>query len=53
MANRADIDPAQAKEEILTYCKRKGALVVGVADVDVVERIAPAGFGPRDLMPRV
>ncbi|MCH8154874.1 MAG: hypothetical protein IH786_06370 [Proteobacteria bacterium] len=53
MANRADIDPAQAKDEILAYCKRKGARVVGVADVDVVERIAPAGFGPRDLMTRV
>jgi hypothetical protein len=53
MASKIDIDPAKAKEEILAYCKRKGALVVGVADVDVVERIAPPGFGPRDLMPRV
>ena len=44
MASKTDIDPAKAKEEILAYCKRKGALVVGVADVDVVERIAPADF---------
>jgi len=47
------IDPAEAKQLVLDYCRRKGALAVGVADIDMLERIAPPGFGPRDLMPKV
>ena len=50
---RSDIDAAQAKEEIVAYCKRKGALAVGVADVEALQRIAPPGHRPRDLMPKV
>ncbi len=42
----------RAKEEILAYCLRKGALAAGVADIDVVERIAPEGHRPSDLWPR-
>jgi hypothetical protein len=49
----SDIDPVAAKQAITDYCLRKGALVAGVADVDAVERIAPAGHRPSDLMPRV
>ena len=48
-----DIDPIEAKEAILGYCKKKGALVAGVADLEALERIAPAGHRPSDLMPRV
>jgi epoxyqueuosine reductase QueG len=48
-----DIDPAEAKAAILDYCKRKGALVAGVADLAAVERICPPGHRPSDLMPRV
>ncbi len=47
------IDPSQAKQAIVAYCKRKGALAVGVADLDALQRIAPAGHRPTDLMPRV
>lgn len=50
--NRA-IDPADAKQQILAYCKRKGALAAGVADVAVLERVAPPGHRPSDLMPKV
>jgi epoxyqueuosine reductase QueG len=53
MAGRRDIDPIEAKQAVLEYCKRKGALAAGIADVDTIERIAPPGFAPRDIMPRV
>ena len=53
VARREDIDPQAAKEEIFAYCKRKGALAVGVADLAALERIAPPGHRPTDLMPRV
>lgn len=48
-----EIDLQQAKEDILAYCLRKGALVAGVADIASLERIAPPGHRPSDLMPRV
>jgi epoxyqueuosine reductase QueG len=48
-----DIDPEDAKQDILDYCLRKGALVAGVADLAALERIAPPGHRPTDLMPRV
>ena len=47
------VDPAQAKQAIIEYCKKRGALAVGVAELAAVERIAPAGHRPSDLMPRV
>jgi epoxyqueuosine reductase QueG len=48
-----DVDPVAAKQTIVEYCLRKGALIAGVADLAAVERIAPAGHRPTDLMPRV
>ncbi len=48
-----DIDPLQSKQSIIDYCKRKGALAVGVADLSAVERICPPGYRPTDIMPRV
>ncbi len=53
MSSISDIDPVAAKQAILSYCLRKGALVAGIADLTAVERIAPAGHRPSDLMPRV
>jgi epoxyqueuosine reductase QueG len=50
---RAAVDPVAAKQAVLDYCRRKGALVAGIADVETLERIAPAGHRPRDLMPKV
>lgn len=44
---------AAAKTTILDYCRRKGALVAGVADLQAIDRIAPEGHRPRDIMPRV
>ncbi len=49
----AIIDPIAAKQTIVEYCKKKGALAVGVADLAAIERIAPPGHRPSDLMPRV
>ena len=46
------IDPNDAKQTVFEYCKRKGALAVGIADLDTIERIAPAGHRPRDIMPQ-
>ena len=45
-------DPEEAKKAILEYCLRKGALAAGVADVKVLDRIAPEGHRPSDLWPR-
>lgn len=53
MARPAAIDPVAAKQAVLDYCRRKGALVAGIADVETLERIAPPGHRPRDLMPKV
>ena len=53
MKRPSAIDPVAAKQAIIDYCLRKGALVAGVADLAAVERIAPAGHRPSDLMPRV
>jgi len=46
-------DSARAKQAMMTYCTKKGALAFGVADVDTLEKIAPKGHGPRDMLPRV
>ena len=48
-----DVDPVAAKQTIVEYCLRRGALIAGVADLAAVERIAPPGHRPSDLMPRV
>jgi epoxyqueuosine reductase QueG len=48
-----DVNPVAAKQTIVEYCLRKGALIAGVADLAAVERIAPVGHRPTDLMPRV
>jgi epoxyqueuosine reductase QueG len=48
-----DADPVAAKQAIVEYCKKRGALAVGVADLAALERIAPPGHRPSDLMPRV
>lgn len=53
MAAKTEIDPQEAKTAILDYCRRKGALVAGIADLDAVERIAPEGHRPSDVWPRV
>jgi len=50
---RPEIDPLAAKQAVLDYCKRKGALVAGLANVETLERIAPPGHRPSDIMPRV
>lgn len=46
-------DSLDAKDAILKYCLSKGALVAGVADLDAINRIAPAGHRPADIMPKV
>ena len=53
MDQRPDIDPSEAKAEIFAYARKRGALAVGVADLAAIERIAPVGHRPTDLMPRV
>jgi len=52
-SNATEIDATEAKEAIVEYGKRKGALAVGVADLEALERIAPVGHRPSDLLPRV
>ena len=50
---KPEVDPAEAKAAVLEYCHRKGALAAGVADLEAIERIAPPGHRPSDIMPRV
>jgi epoxyqueuosine reductase QueG len=50
---RRAIDPIAAKQAIVEYCKKRGALAVGIAELAALERIAPPGHRPSDLMPRV
>lgn len=49
----ANDDPIVAKALIFEYAKKRGALAVGVADLEAIQRIAPAGHRPSDIMPRV
>ena len=53
MPRERDIDPVAAKQTVVDYCKRKGALAVGVAELAAVERICPPGHRPSDIMPKV
>jgi epoxyqueuosine reductase QueG len=50
---KRQVDGAAAKQAILEYCRRKGALAAGVAVLGALQRLAPAGHRPSDLMPRV
>ncbi|HXN88594.1 MAG TPA: hypothetical protein VN890_04475, partial [Methylocella sp.] len=47
------VDAVLAKRKVLDYCLRKGALCAGIADLDAINRVAPAGHRPADLMPKV
>lgn len=47
------VDAVAAKQAILSYCLKKGALAAGVADLDAINRIAPVGHRPSDIMPKV
>jgi hypothetical protein len=49
----SEVDLAQAKEAVLAYARKRGALAVGVASVADVERIAPPGHRPSDVLPHV
>jgi len=51
--SETEVDTVAAKEAVLDYCRRKGALVAGVADLAALERIAPPGHRPSDIMPKV
>ena len=53
MPGMSSAAPTAAKEDIIAYCRKRGALAVGVAEVDALERIAPPGHGPRAMMPKV
>jgi hypothetical protein len=49
----SDPDAATIKAQIVEYCKRKGALAVGVADLAAIDLVAPPGHRPRDILPGV
>lgn len=46
-------DANEAKKLMREYAMKKGALAFGVADLEALEKIAPAGYGPTSLLPRV
>ena len=52
-ANPSGIDPVAAKQAIVEYATKRGALALGVASLEACERIAPPGHRPTDLFPRV
>ena len=45
-------DPDAVKRDLKDYALTRGAAAVGFADVDLIEKFAPPGHGPRDLLPR-
>ena len=47
------MDAQAAKRQIAEYCRKRGALAVGVAELAACERIAPPGHRPSDLFARV
>jgi hypothetical protein len=49
----SDPDAVALKAQIVEYCKRKGALAVGVADLAAIDLVAPPGHRPRDILPGV
>jgi len=53
VANGTKFDATEAKQTVLDYCLRKGALAAGVADLDALELIAPPGHRPSDIMPKI
>ena len=48
-----EIKPLEMKEACKTYVQKKGALAFGLANIDTLERIAPEGCRPSDMLPRV
>ncbi len=50
---KADLKPEEIKKACNDYVKRKGALAFGLADVEALERISPAGYGPSSMLPKV
>ena len=51
--SKHDLSPEQLKNACGEYVKKKGALAFGLADVEALERIAPKGYGPRSMLPKV
>ncbi len=49
----SEAEAAALKQKITAYCLKRGALAVGVADVEVLERVSPPGHGPRAMMPKL
>lgn len=43
--------PGSAEADLKAYALSKGAAVAGIADVAAIERVAPPGQRPSDLMP--
>ncbi|ETW95844.1 MAG: hypothetical protein ETSY1_29010 [Candidatus Entotheonella factor] len=52
MRTRDDIDVQQAKDELLAFAGKNGAMVCGVAAADAFDAYAPEGFRPTDILPR-
>jgi len=49
----AEQDAGAIKAQIFEYCRRKGALAVGIADLESIDLVAPPGHRPRDILPGV
>ncbi len=52
MRTRDDIDGNQAKDELLAFAGKSGAMVCGVASVEAFDDRAPEGYRPTDVLPR-
>ena len=50
MSGADDIDRSAARDELIGYARKRGALVVGVADASSFDD-APEGLRPTDLLP--
>ena len=50
---KKDFDPKEVKNACEAYVKKKGALAFGLADIETLNRTAPKGARPSDMLPRV
>jgi epoxyqueuosine reductase len=51
MRTRHDIDVQQAKDELLAFATKNGAMVCGVAAAAAFDAEVPEGFRPADILP--
>ena len=53
MVAKEEFNAEEVKIACKSYAKKKGALAFGLANVETLERVAPQGARPSDMLPKV